>query len=243
MRTDKVWQSSEVTQKYLNGVRAIIPMAREQIEVMTQLLVHNRKPVTSFLDLGCGDGILARVILEKFPEARGTLLDFSEEMLDAAEEKLDYAAPQLKFINADYARSDWLETVSGRSPFDAIVSGYSIHHQPDHRKHSLYTEIFDLLAPGGIFVNIEHVASATPWGELLWDHSFMDALYQMYRQQGHPKSRDEIFHIYYDSAERAANVLAPVEVQCQWLRDIGFADVDCYFRIYELAVFGGRKLA
>lgn len=243
MRTDKVWQSSEVTQRYLNGVRGVIPMAREQIEVMMQLLVHNGKPVTSFLDLGCGDGILSRAILEEFPKTEGTLLDFSKEMLDAAQKKLAYAAPQLRFLHADYANSDWLEMVAGQSPFDAIVSGYSIHHQPDIRKQTLYAEIFDLLAADGIFVNIEHVASATLWGELLWDQSFMDALYQMYQQQGHPRSRDEIFHIYYSSNERAANLLAPVDTQCQWLRDIGFVDVDCYFRIYELAVFGGRKRA
>ena len=37
------------------------------------------------------------------------------------------------------------------------------------------------------------------------------------------------------------NILAPVELQCEWLRRIGFEDVDCYFKIFELAVFGGRR--
>ncbi len=46
---------------------------------------------------------------------------------------------------------------------------------------------------------------------------------------------------FVNRADRAANILAPVEDQCRWLRAIGFRDVDCYFRIYELAVFGGRK--
>jgi len=32
-----------------------------------------------------------------------------------------------------------------------------------------------------------------------------------------------------------------VEAQCAWLGEIGFADVDCFFRILELALFGGRK--
>ena len=39
----------------------------------------------------------------------------------------------------------------------------------------------------------------------------------------------------------AANILAPVEVQCQWLREIGFTDVDCYLKMFEVAVFGGRR--
>jgi hypothetical protein len=32
-----------------------------------------------------------------------------------------------------------------------------------------------------------------------------------------------------------------VEVQCQWLRQIGFGHVDCYLKIFELALFGGLR--
>jgi tRNA (cmo5U34)-methyltransferase len=35
---------------------------------------------------------------------------------------------------------------------------------------------------------------------------------------------------------------APVERQCEWLRDVGYADVDCFFKVFELAVFGGRRV-
>jgi hypothetical protein len=41
--------------------------------------------------------------------------------------------------------------------------------------------------------------------------------------------------------DKAANILAPVEAQCDWLREIGYEDVDCYFKVLELAVFGGRR--
>lgn len=32
--------------------------------------------------------------------------------------------------------------------------------------------------------------------------------------------------------------LAVVEEQCEWLRDIGFVDVDCFWQYFELAIFG-----
>ncbi len=38
-----------------------------------------------------------------------------------------------------------------------------------------------------------------------------------------------------------ANVLTPVEPQLRWLREAGFSDVDCYWRCFELAIFGGYK--
>ena len=41
--------------------------------------------------------------------------------------------------------------------------------------------------------------------------------------------------------DKDANILLSVNTQCDWLREIGYEEVDCYFRIYELAVFGGRR--
>ena len=55
------------------------------------------------------------------------------------------------------------------------------------------------------------------------------------------QSRDEVARHYYDRPDKSANILAPVERQCTWLREIGFTDVDCYLKVFELAVFGGRR--
>jgi tRNA (cmo5U34)-methyltransferase len=33
----------------------------------------------------------------------------------------------------------------------------------------------------------------------------------------------------------------PVELQCAWLPDCGFEDIDCYFKAVELAIFGGLR--
>ena len=41
--------------------------------------------------------------------------------------------------------------------------------------------------------------------------------------------------------DRAANILASVEEQCHWLREIGFKEVDCFWKYFELAIFGGMR--
>jgi ubiquinone/menaquinone biosynthesis C-methylase UbiE len=240
MTTDKVWKLSEIVNRYLS-YRAAIPLAQEQIGVMISILKTREQPVESFLDLGCGDGILAAAILGEYPKARGVLADFSEPMLEQAREQLKEYANQIVFESLDYGSPDWVKRVQVYGPFDAIVSGYSIHHQPDERKRQVYEEIFSLLSPGGWFVNIEHVSSAAQVNIDLFENHYVSARYAIEKQQGGPRSFEGLAEEYRNRPDKAANILAPVELQCDWLREIGFEEVDCYFRIFELAVFAGRK--
>jgi ubiquinone/menaquinone biosynthesis C-methylase UbiE len=235
MRTDSVWKSSEVASVYLEGVRGAIPLAQQQIDVMVRLITAGERPVRSFLDLGCGDGILAAAILGRFPDSRAVFADFSEAMLQAARKRVH--SPSAEFLLIDYGVPSWTESVAKLAPFDAIVSGFSIHHQPDNRKREVYAEIFALLAPSGVFVNVEHVSSASPWVASIHDELFVDHL--AWHHAG--RDRTELAAEYYNRPDKAANILAPVEDQCRWLHEIGFTDVDCYFKIFELAIFGGRK--
>jgi ubiquinone/menaquinone biosynthesis C-methylase UbiE len=236
-RTDEVWKAPSLAAAYLEGVRASIPLAQEQIDVMLRLIAACGKPVSSFLDLGCGDGVLSAAIVQRFPHAEGVLADFSEPMLEAAKKRFASQIVSLHFANVDYGLASWTQSVEDWSPFDAIVSGYSIHHQPDTRKREIYGEIFGLLRPGGVFINVEHVSSPTTWVAQVNDELFIDYLHGARKDM----SRSDVAETYYYRPDKAANILAPVEQQCQWLREIGFADVDCYLKILELAVFGGRR--
>ncbi|MGD1703404.1 class I SAM-dependent methyltransferase [Dapis sp. BLCC M229] len=91
-----------------------------------------RPQVNNFLDLGCGDGILGQVILSQYPDFQGVFLDFSETMIEAAKSNISagYQA-NLEFINQDYSLPEWINKIHRKAPFDVIVSGFSIHHQPD----------------------------------------------------------------------------------------------------------------
>ncbi len=236
---NRVWQSPAVTRTYLRDVRGAIPLAAEQIDILLRVIGAAGRPIERFLDLGCGDGILAAALLERHPRARGVLLDFSEPMLAAARQKLRRLVRRLRFVCADYGDPAWVRLVPGGAPFDAILSGFSIHHQPDRRKRALYAEIFGLLRPGGVFLNLEHVSSPSRWIESAWDDYMIDALHRFHR--GEP--RDQVARRYHFRPDKQANILAPMERQCRWLRRIGFEDVDCFFKSFELALFGGRRPA
>jgi tRNA (cmo5U34)-methyltransferase len=42
-----------------------------------------------------------------------------------------------------------------------IISGFAIHHVDNDKKNRLYNDIYQLLNPNGIFLNLEHVSSPT----------------------------------------------------------------------------------
>jgi tRNA (cmo5U34)-methyltransferase len=240
MVTDTVWKLPAIVNRFLS-YRSAIPLAQEQLGIMMSILKTREQPIENFLDLGCGDGILGAAVLGEYPSAHGVLADFSEPMLEQAREGLKEYAGQLAFENLDYGDKAWVNRISPKGPFDAIVSGYSIHHQPDVRKREVYAEIFSLLKPGGWFVNVEHVSSASQLNVDLFENHYVSARYAIEKQNGGTRTFEEIAEEYKNRPDKAANILAPVELQCDWLREIGYEEVDCYMRIYELAVFGGRK--
>ena len=240
MVTDEIWKLPAIVNRFLS-YRAAIPLAQEQIGVMISILKSRAQPIENCLDLGCGDGILGAAILGAYSSSRGVLVDFSESMLGQAREQLKDYAGQLVFENLDYGEPVWVKRMQAYSPFDAIVSGYSIHHQPDARKYQIYAEIFSLLKPGGWFVNIEHIAPAAQLVTDLFNSHIVDGYYAIEKSNGGTRTREEMAAVFMNRPDKDANKLLSVDTQCNWLREIGYEEVDCYFRVYELAVFAGRK--
>lgn len=229
------WKDAEVARRFLDERRRAIPLGAEQAALLLRLARHFVPEPRRVVDLGCGDGFLARAVLSGFPGAHALLIDHSEPMLRRAHEAMSPFSGRFEIRRGDL--SDSLPGHVGDGPFDLIVSGYAIHHLRSARKRSLYREVFDLLAPGGLFVNVEHVASATPELEAVHDEAYIDHIIAVTG-----RDKDEVQSEYHGRPDKADNILEPVEAQLGWLRDAGFEHADCYFKWLELAVFGGVRL-
>jgi SAM-dependent methyltransferase len=159
------------------------------------------------LDLGCGDGKVMAMI-----GAPGVAVDFSAAMLERARARFAGSDVQVVEHNLNAPLPDL-------GTFDLVVSAFAIHHCSHERKRQLYTEIYDVLAPGGVFANLEHVASPTE--QLHQD--FLEII-------GTPPGEDD-----------PSNQLLDVETQLGWLREIGFGDVECFWKWREVALLAGVK--
>ena len=176
------------------------------------LLDHLPPDAGRVLDLGTGDGRLLAKVLAERPDATGVGVDFSAAMLAAAHERFA-GEERVELVEHDLAEP--LPASLGR--FDAVVSSFAIHHLEDARKRVLYSEVLELLEPGGLFANFEHVASPTA----RLHAAFFEAI-------GEPLENE-------DPSDRTV----AVETQLGWLREIGFEDVDCHWKWLEMALLVG----
>jgi len=177
------------------------------------------------LDLGAGTGLLSALLHERFPKARLRLVDISDEMLARARERFA-GASDVRIAVSDYS----VEPLPGK--FDAIVSALSIHHLDDPGKAALFRRIHDALKPGGKFVNADEVLAPTAaLDALYWDEWERQA-----RAAGAPEEE-------FAGVEERAKYDRPAKLddQLAWLREAGFADVDCYYKYLMFAVYGGRR--
>jgi tRNA (cmo5U34)-methyltransferase len=166
------------------------------------------------LDLGTGDGRLLALVKREHPNTEAVAIDFSPSMVDAAKNRF---AGDSSVAVVSHNLDDPLPDLGS---FDAVVSSFAIHHVVHERKRTLYSEMHELLNPRGVFCNLEHVASPTQTLHVEFLHRIG----------------------YTTETEDPSNKLLDVETQLQWLREIGFVDVDCHWKWRELALIAGRRV-
>jgi SAM-dependent methyltransferase len=206
-----LWSEAAHASDYIERRRSI-PHREEGYAALLEFLPASVKRVA---DLGTGDGYLLEALRVARPGLGGIAVDFSAEMLRRVGERFA-AVPEV-----DVVEHDLDVPLPAWEPFDAVVSAFAIHHVADGRKRDLYAEVFGQLRPGGVFLNLEHVASPTP--EL--HEGFLYAI------GSSPEGDDP------------SNKLAPVEDQLGWLGEAGFEQVDCHWKWRELALLGGVRPA
>lgn len=191
--------------------------------VQNQIGNRNKKPMV--LDIGAGTGLLTSFLFQKYPGARVTLIDMAEEMLNVARERFK-GNRNIKYISADYSGYNFSET------FDVIMSAMSIHHLSNPGKRKLFSKIYGLLNPGGIFVNAEQVLGETPELEALYKKRW-EALI---REEGVPEKQILLWRERLKLDREATP-----EDQVKWLKKAGFSIAGCPYKFFKFAVMFGVK--
>ncbi len=106
----------------------------------------------AILDLGCGNGELARELMRRGHRGAYTGLDFSPTLLEVARHGWEDAPAT--FIRADLARPDWDKKIAG--PFDLVTAFATLHHFPGRKMRlDILEKARSMLVMGGTFVHSE----------------------------------------------------------------------------------------
>lgn len=191
-----LWLSAERALEYLRRADSI----PHRVEGEATLLEFIPLEAKRILDLGSGGGRLLALMKAARPSAQFVGLDFSPTMLEALR-KLFADDSSVTIVSHDFENR-----LPRMEPFDAVISSFAIHHVSHERKRTLYQEIFEFLAPNGVFCNLDHVSSPSPHLHA----RFLEAI--------------------SCANEDPSNKLLDLETQLKWLREIGFIDVDCHWK-------------
>jgi tRNA (cmo5U34)-methyltransferase len=208
-KKESEWLTEGRILEYLNMADTLPHRIEGEDILIEHIPLHSKR----ILDLGTGNGRLIGLLKNKkklsISEAVG--LDFSPLMIKHAKNEFsgDYS---VKIIEHDLNNS-LLHKLNDKK-FDVVVSSFAIHHLEHDRKRSLYTEVFSILNSGGIFCNLDHVSSPS----IRLHERFMARL---------GKTPDN---------EDSSNRLLDLHTQLEWLQNIGFEDVDCYWKWLEFAL-------
>jgi tRNA (cmo5U34)-methyltransferase len=223
------WQRTELAEEFLEHRQQVLPLIDVQEDLVRQLFERRGRPVRRFLDVGSGDGASSALLRSIYPDAEAVLVDFSEPMLERAGARLGDVG--WTAVKADLSSDAWPGQLPG-GPYDAAISSYSIHHLTRDCKRALFSELFALLEPGAMFVNMDVVKIAGPL-DGIFDEQILAKAAALHPDSG--RGGDEPFD---DHSEDRPD---PAEDQLAWLREAGFEDVELHFKWAEGAIYGGVR--
>jgi tRNA (uracil-5-)-methyltransferase TRM9 len=127
-------------------------LTRQRLQPGVSHILEQIKPTEKLLDIGCGNGELARQLTRRGYTGLYTGVDFSSILLQQATAGLP---SNFYFLQADLSGTDWDTSLHGEK-YDAILAFAVLHHLPGiELRVRVLSKIRSLLLQGGRFVHSE----------------------------------------------------------------------------------------
>ena len=135
----------------------------ERFEVMLDALEATVGSDIVALDLACGPGAISQRLLARFPNARTFAVDLDPVLLAIGQGALATLDGRLTWIEENLNDPEWAdrlaERLAGRQ-IDAVLSSTALHWLAPGTLARVYRELGQLIRPGGVFLNADHLAYA-----------------------------------------------------------------------------------
>jgi tRNA (cmo5U34)-methyltransferase len=235
---NKTW-SAEQAQGYLDYADLLVIERQRIVHILESLFAYHFQGKTglTLLDLGCGDGFITQVLQSKYPDHIFNLMDGSSFMLEKARQRLN--ASSQNFLVKTFA--DFIDEESGGEKYDFIYSSNAIHHLDLADKRRLYSKVFHELKPEGLFINADPVLPVSEKSEQWQFRLWIDWIRETANKRNLDVAAEMIENVPSGYKKKEENKPSSLIDQLQILKEVGFNDVDCFYKYSIFAVFGGTK--
>lgn len=140
----------DINQSFYEKFSSSFSATRSKVQPGVRQIVQRIKPDAVVLDVGCGNGTLARALASQGFSGRYLGVDMSRNLLTKATALLDDPpAGSYRFQQVDLASPNWQDAIQPDS-YDWVVSFAVLHHLPgDDLRLQTASAFKALIAPGG----------------------------------------------------------------------------------------------
>jgi SAM-dependent methyltransferase len=150
------WSSKEYVRDWATRQDRYEEERQPQFQMIADAIPFSRDATIQILDVGAGYGALTQFLLEQFPNATVLCQDGSEEMAELGRRRMLKWKGRFDYVIADFSKPGWSRAIPGS--FDTVVSIIAIHNvRVPATIEAIYKEVFELLKPGGCFLNLDLV--------------------------------------------------------------------------------------
>ncbi|MBF0553791.1 MAG: methyltransferase domain-containing protein [Nitrospirae bacterium] len=232
------WADTDFSRDYLDKAEIYIAERSRMFSIVKSFYQHFvslDRPV-NLLELGSGDGALTYELLKSGRAARAVLVDGSGDMLNKAEARLREFDIEKQFLHCSFGELIREERLP--AGFDMVVSSLAIHHLTTDEKAALFNKIYQILAAGGYFVNIDVVIAPSDSIENWYMEIWKDWMCAKQTALGVNDPVEDVIKRYKNLEENKPDTL---DSQQLMLKNAGFQEIDCYYKYGIFTIFGGRK--
>ncbi|MCL1901511.1 MAG: class I SAM-dependent methyltransferase [Endomicrobia bacterium] len=213
-----------IAYEYDKQRKQIIPCFDDFYNLPLQIMKF-KGTAPKILDLGSGTGLFSSFVINKYKNAKITLIDLSDKMLEIAGRRFANNK-NIKIINADYTKYDFNEK------FDFIISALSIHHLTAAEKKKLFKTCFGLLKKDGVFINADQALSH--YAEI--EKIFSDLWKDLVIESGMNKKK-----VMKAFGRTKLDKPSTAQDQLKWLKAAGFKTSDILYKYCHFCIFYARK--
>ncbi len=135
---------------------AYVTRREERFAMMLDILEQVVPPDGVVLDLACGPGSISARVLDRMPGVSCVAVDYDPVLLELGRQAMSAHRSRVRFAEVDLWDPSWPDVLAGVRPH-AVLSSTALHWLPADVLTRVYAAAREILEPGGVLLNADHL--------------------------------------------------------------------------------------